>query len=199
MTNRTSTNVKETVRPSTPFPTRAAKHPVRYSLPFKHRAVREFLGGEKKADVCEKYSITRSTMDCFLRECREEVQQEMERGGEYIHPRPAHPIYEKSFKIQCVRLVLSGERAQDVGRRYGVHCTTVRDWVCKYGEAVSQGLDLAPSHTTTSGPASVELRRPEPKPLSTPSTDLLSARCAQLEEENRILRKTIAIFASNIA
>ena len=179
MTNRTSTNVKETVRPSTPFPTSTAKHPVRYSLAFKHRAVREFLGGEKKADVCEKYSIARSTMDGFLRECRE--------------------IYKKSFKIQCVRLVLSGERAQDVGRRYGVHCTTVRDWVCKYGEAVSQGLDLAPSHTTTSGPAPVELRRPEPKPLSTPHTDLLSARCAQLEEENRILRKTIAIFASNIA
>ena len=116
--------------------------------------------------------------------------------GSIFTPVPRTQSMRSRLRSSAFALSWSGERAQDVGRRYGVHCTTVRDWVCKYGEAVSQGLDLAPSHTTTSGPASVELRRPEPKPLSTPSTDLLSARCAQLEEENRILRKTIAIFAS---
>lgn len=198
MNNVTAPNTPEPARPSVPFSIRTSERPVRYSLEFQRRVVREYLSGETKDSLCEKYSITLGIINTFLRKHREEVSQEMEQDGAYIRPFRHTNTYEKGFKIQCVRLVLSGDLIRDVAQRYGVSPTSVRDWTLKYGDEVSKELDLAPSYTVTAGPAPAEIRPPESKPTPPAPEEDLRRRNAQLEEENRVLRKAVAIFATAI-
>ena len=198
MNNVTAPNTPEPACPSVPFSIRTSERPVRYSLEFQRRVVREYLSGETKNSIAQKYSITDNIVDNFLRRYREEVSQEMEQEGEYVRPLRRVNRYEKGFKIQCVRLVLSGGLIRDVAQRYGVSPTSVRDWTLKYGDEVSKELDLAPSYTVTAGPAPAEIRPPESKPTPPAPEEDLRRRNAQLAEENRVLRKAVAIFATAI-
>ena len=84
MNNVTAPNTPEPARPSVPFSIRTSERPVRYSLEFQRRVVREYLSGETKDSLCEKYSITLGIINTFLRKHREEVSQEMEQDGAYI-------------------------------------------------------------------------------------------------------------------
>lgn len=168
MNNVTAPNTPEPARPSVPFSIRTSERPVRYSLEFQRRVVREYLSGETKNSIAQKYSITDNIVDNFLRRYREEVSQEMEQEGEYVRPLRRVNRYEKGFKIQCD------------------------------GEEVSKELDLAPSYTVTAGPAPAEIRPPESKPTPPAPEEDLRRRNAQLEEEDRILRKAVAIFATAI-
>lgn len=36
--------------------------------------------------------------------------------------------YDKEFKIMLVELMLSGQRAEDLSKEYGVHAASIRSW-----------------------------------------------------------------------
>lgn len=162
-------NTAEPACPSVPFSIRTSERPVRYSLEFQRRVVREYLSGETKNSIAQKYSITDNIVDNFLRRYREEVSQEMEQEGEYVRPLRRVNRYEKGFKIQCVRLVLSGGLIRDVAQRYGVSPTSVRDWTLKYGDEVSKELvSLPPIRSPPDPPQQRFVRQSRSQPLRLP-------------------------------
>lgn len=65
MNNVTAPNTPEPACPSVPFSIRTSERPVRYSLEFQRRVVREYLSGETKDSLCEKYSITLGIINTF--------------------------------------------------------------------------------------------------------------------------------------
>jgi transposase len=87
--------------------------------------------------------------------------------------------FDRSFKTETVRLILDGGRdIPSVAREVGVHPNTVYKWVNDFRrdpEASFPGKGRLK-------PADEELRR-------------LQRQCVDLQEENAILKKAMAIFA----
>lgn len=89
--------------------------------------------------------------------------------------------YDKSFKEQAVRLVLEQRRSiPSIAIDIGIHDNTMYNWVNEYKK-----------HKENSFPGSGNLR-PEDEELRN-----LRKRVADLEMENKILKKVTAIFAKN--
>lgn len=189
-------NTQGTANHTPPFTIKTLERPVRYSEEFKMRVVREFLGGEKKRAVAEKYGIPVTTVDSFVRKYRFEVQKDMEQHGEFVRSYAKLRTYDDAIRKQCVCAVLSGKSIKMVANTFGIPADTIKNWMYRYSDRVAMELDDQPAYTLTSGPSPVEIRPEDPAPA--PQEEDILRRNAQLEEENRILRKVVAIFATAV-
>ncbi|MDO9535557.1 MAG: transposase [Bacillota bacterium] len=89
--------------------------------------------------------------------------------------------FDKDFKQESVKLVLEQKRpVSAVAREIGVHANTLHKWIAQYQD-----------HQENAFPGSGNLR-PEDE-----ETRRLHKRIADLEEENKILKKATAIFAKH--
>lgn len=89
--------------------------------------------------------------------------------------------YDKDFKIMLVELMLSGQRAEDLGKEYGVHPASIRSWKRTY-------LSNRESFTG-SGTPSLTLEQKEIKALKK------QLRNAEIERD--ILKKAVSIFSKS--
>lgn len=89
--------------------------------------------------------------------------------------------FDRSFKIDAVRLITKeGHRVADVARSIGVHENTLYKWLKLYREDPKESFS-----------GSVRLKS------SVRHKRWLANRITDLEEENAILKKALAIFSQN--
>ena len=89
--------------------------------------------------------------------------------------------YDKDFKIMLVELMLSGQRAEDLGKEYGVHSASIRSWKRTY-------LSNLESFTGSGTPSLT----PEQKEIKALKKQLRNA-----EIERDILKKAVSIFSKS--
>lgn len=89
--------------------------------------------------------------------------------------------YDKEFKTMLVELMLSGQRAEDLGKEYGVHAATVRSWKRVY---LSNRESFTGSGTPSLSPEQKEIRE-------------LKKQLRDANMERDILKKAISIFSKN--
>lgn len=81
--------------------------------------------------------------------------------------------YDEEFKKTIVNLYESGKKISDLSREYGVGHTNIRNWINKY-----QTITTSTGETTNND----EIIK-------------LQKRNRELEKENEILKKAVAIFS----
>lgn len=81
--------------------------------------------------------------------------------------------YDEDFKKTLVSLYESGKKLSELSREYGVNESTIRPWITKYGT-----ITTSTGETTTND----EILK-------------LQKRNHELEQENEILKKAVAIFS----
>ena len=81
--------------------------------------------------------------------------------------------YDEDFKKTLVSLYESGKKISDLSREYGVNESTIRPWITKY-----RTITTSTGETTTNDEI-VKLQK----------------RNRELEQENEILKKAVAIFS----
>lgn len=89
--------------------------------------------------------------------------------------------YDKEFKVMLVELMLSGQRAEDLGKEYGVHSASIRGWKRSY---LSNKESFTGSGTPSLTPEEKEIRE-------------LKKRLRDAEMERDILKKAVSIFSKN--
>ena len=89
--------------------------------------------------------------------------------------------YDKDFKIMLVELMLSGQRAEDLGKEYVVHSASIRSWKRTY-------LSNRESFTGSGTPSLT----PEQKEIKALKKQLRNA-----EIERDILKKAVSIFSKS--
>ena len=83
------------------------------------------------------------------------------------------PTYDENFKKSIVNLHQNGKSQSELHREYGVSSAAISRWVRKYSE-----VKIDEDGTVMTGQQIKQLQK----------------RLAELEEENQILKKAIAIF-----
>ena len=81
--------------------------------------------------------------------------------------------YDEDFKKTLVSLYESGKKLSELQREYGVNESTIRPWITKYGT-----ITTSTGETTTND----EILK-------------LQKKNRELEQENEILKKAVAIFS----
>ena len=81
--------------------------------------------------------------------------------------------YDEDFKKTLVSLYENGKRISDLAREYGVNESTIRPWITKYGTITTS------TGETTTNDEIIKLQK----------------RNYELEQENEILKKAVAIFS----
>ncbi|MBR2833076.1 MAG: transposase [Bacilli bacterium] len=81
--------------------------------------------------------------------------------------------FDEDFKKTLVSLYESGKKISDLGREYGVNESTIRSWITKYGTITTSAGE------TTTNDEIIKLQK----------------RNHELEQENEILKKAVAIFS----
>ena len=81
--------------------------------------------------------------------------------------------YDEDFKKTLVSLYESGKKLSELSREYGVNESTIRPWITKYGT-----ITTSTGETTTND----EILK-------------LQKKNRELEQENEILKKAVAIFS----
>lgn len=89
--------------------------------------------------------------------------------------------YDKEFKIMLVELMLSGQRAEDLGKEYGVHPASIRSWKRTY---LSNRESFTGSGTPSLTPEQKEIRA-------------LKKQLRDAEMERDILKKAVSIFSKS--
>lgn len=89
--------------------------------------------------------------------------------------------YDKEFKIMLVELMLSGQRAEDLGKEYGVHPASIRGWKRTY---LSNRESFTGSGTPSLTPEQKEIRA-------------LKKQLKDAEMERDILKKAVSIFSKS--
>lgn len=85
----------------------------------------------------------------------------------------AYKSYDEDFKKTLVSLYESGKRISDLSREYGINESTIRPWIKKYGTIITS------TGETTTNDEIIKLQK----------------RNRELEQENEILKKAVAIFS----
>ena len=85
---------------------------------------------------------------------------------------PKRPRYDEDFKKSLVALHLNGKSQSQICKEYGVSQNAISKWVKQYSEIKTEDGEV----------------------LTARQVKELQRRNAQLEEENLILKKAIAIF-----
>ena len=80
--------------------------------------------------------------------------------------------YDEDFKKTLVSLYESGKKLSDLSREYGVNESTIRPWITKYGTITTS------TGETTCNDEIIKLQK----------------KNRELEQENEILKKAVAIF-----
>ncbi len=88
--------------------------------------------------------------------------------------------YDHNFKMEAIQLVESGRKATEVSRDLDIPIQTLSKWLSKYREN---------GETTFVGSGKIS-------PAKKSEVDL-QKRLKELEEENRILKKAMHIFAKD--
>ena len=83
-----------------------------------------------------------------------------------------HPKYDEDFKKSIVALYQNGKTQTQLSKEYGISLSALGKWVRQYSEVKTEDGDI----------------------LTARQIKELQKRNAQLEEENIILKKAIAIF-----
>lgn len=83
-----------------------------------------------------------------------------------------HPKYDEDFKKSLVALYQNGKSQSQLSKEYGISLSAIGKWVRQYSEVKTEDGDI----------------------LTARQIKELQKRNAQLEEENLILKKAIAIF-----
>ena len=83
-----------------------------------------------------------------------------------------HPKYDEDFKKSIVALYQNGKTQTQLSNEYGISLSALGKWVRQYSEVKTEDGDI----------------------LTARQIKELQKRNAQLEEENLILKKAIAIF-----
>ena len=83
-----------------------------------------------------------------------------------------HPKYDEDFKKSIVALYQNGKTQTQLSKEYGISISALGKWVRQYSEVKTEDGDI----------------------LTARQIKELQKRNAQLEEENIILKKAIAIF-----
>ena len=81
--------------------------------------------------------------------------------------------YDEDFKKTLVSLYESGKKLSELSREYGVNESTIRPWITKYGTITTS------TGETTTNDEIIKLQK----------------RNHELEQENEILKKAVAIFS----
>lgn len=81
--------------------------------------------------------------------------------------------YDEDFKKTLVSLYESGKKLSDLSREYGVNESTIRPWITKYGTITTS------TGETTCNDEIIKLQK----------------KNRELEQENEILKKAVAIFS----
>ncbi|HDT9060481.1 TPA: transposase [Staphylococcus pseudintermedius] len=88
--------------------------------------------------------------------------------------------YDHSFKMEAIQLVESGRRASEVSRDLDIPIQTLTRWVSVYRNDVEKGFVVSGKRTSK--------KQAEAG---------LEKRLRDLEEENKILKKAMHIFAKD--
>ena len=83
-----------------------------------------------------------------------------------------HPKYDEDFKKSIVALYQNGKTQTQLSNEYGISLSALGKWIRQYSEVQTEDGDI----------------------LTARQIKELQKRNAQLEEENLILKKAIAIF-----
>ena len=89
--------------------------------------------------------------------------------------------YDEDFKIMLVELMLSGQRAENLGKEYGVHPASIRSWKRTY---LSNRESFTGSRTPSLTPEQKEMKA-------------LKKQLSNAEIERDILKKAISIFSKS--
>lgn len=86
-----------------------------------------------------------------------------------------HKQYNEDFKKSVVNLIQNGKTQVQVSKEYGISLSAISRWVKLYSTVTTEDGDI----------------------LTAKQVNDLQKRLLQLEEENLILKKAIAIFTPN--
>ena len=86
-----------------------------------------------------------------------------------------HKQYDEDFKKSVVNLIQNGKTQIQVSKEYGIQLSAISRWVKLYSTVTTEDGDI----------------------LTAKQVKDLQKRLLQLEEENLILKKAIAIFTPN--
>lgn len=86
-----------------------------------------------------------------------------------------HKQYDEDFKKSVVNLIQNGKTQVQVSKEYGISLSAISRWVKLYSTVTTEDGDI----------------------LTAKQVKDLQKRLLQLEEENLILKKAIAIFTPN--
>ena len=89
--------------------------------------------------------------------------------------------YDKEFKIMLVELMLSGQRAEDLSKEYGVHAASIRGWKRSF---LSNRESFTGSGRASLTPEQKEIRE-------------LKKLLRDAEMERDILKKAVSIFSKS--
>lgn len=81
--------------------------------------------------------------------------------------------YDEEFKKTLVQLYENGKRLSELSREYGINESTIRPWIKKYGTITTS------TGETTSNDEIIKLKK----------------KLHEVEVENEILKKAVAIFS----
>ena len=84
-----------------------------------------------------------------------------------------HKVYDEEFKKTIVNLCESGKKKSDLTREYGISYTNISDWINKYGTITTSTGEV------TNNDEILKLKK----------------KLHEVELENEILKKAVAIFS----